>query len=250
MTDGGGRGPAVVDDDAYRQLAARVGALRDGSGPPPPVLFGVAGGVAAGKSTTADALRRHLEAGGCTVQLLATDAFLWPNDELERRGLTMRKGFPESYDVEHLVAALRDLRAGRAVEVPVYSHRTYDRLPGEAQRLDPATDVVVVEGVNVLQPEVAAELSASVYVDADEGDARTWFLRRFMALCDAARDDPSSFYAPLGALGEEVRRTVADAAWEGVNAVNLREHIAPTRARATWVLRKGPDHGVRSLDGT
>jgi type I pantothenate kinase len=238
----------VVDDDAYRQLAAKVVALRNGA-PPPPVLFGVTGGVAAGKSTTADALRRHLEDGGCSVALLATDAFLWPNDELERRGLTMRKGFPESYDVGRLVAALRDLRAGRAVEAPVYSHRTYDRVPGKVQRLDPATDLVVVEGVNVLQPEVAAELSASVYVDADEGDAHTWFLRRFLELCEAARDDPSSFYAPLGALGDEVRRTVADAAWEGVNAVNLREHIAPTRVRATWVLRKGPDHTVRSLDG-
>jgi len=244
-----GQAEGVVDDDAYRQLAQRVAALRDGSGPPPPVLFGVAGGVAAGKSTTAEALRRHLEAGGCTVQLLATDAFLWPNGELEHRGLTMRKGFPESYDVEGLVAALRGLRAGRVVEAPVYSHRTYDRIPGDVQRLDPSTDVVVVEGVNVLQPEVAAELSASVYVDATEADARSWFFRRFLELCESARDDPSSFYAPLGALGEDIRRTVADAAWEGVNAVNLREHIAPTRARATWVLRKGPDHAVRSLDG-
>jgi len=238
----------VVDDDAYRQLAAKVVALRDGA-PPPPVLFGVTGGVAAGKSTTADAVRRHLEDGGCSVALLATDAFLWPNAELERRGLTMRKGFPESYDVEALVAALRDLLAGRAVAAPVYSHRTYDRVPDEVHRLDPATDVVVVEGVNVLQPEVAAELTASVYVEAAEEDAQRWFFRRFLELCEAAKDDADSFYAPLASLGEGVRRSVADAAWEGVNLVNLREHIAPTRTRATWVLRKGPDHQVRSLDG-
>jgi type I pantothenate kinase len=238
----------VVDDDAYRHLARQVAARRDGPAPPP-VLFGVTGGVAAGKSTTAEAIRCHLEAGGCTVALLATDAFLWPNEELERRGLTMRKGFPESYDVEALVHALRELKAGRAVEAPVYSHRTYDRLPGEVHRIEPTTDVVVVEGVNVLQPEVAAELTASVYVDAAEEDARTWFFRRFVELCESARDDPSSFYAPLAFLGEGVRRTVADAAWEGVNAVNLREHIAPTRARATWILRKRPDHSVRSLEG-
>ena len=238
----------MVDDDAYRHLAERVAALRAGSAPP--VLFGVTGGVAAGKSTTADAVRRHLEAGGCTVALLATDAFLWPNEELERRGLTMRKGFPESYDVGALIAALRGLQAGRAVEVPVYSHRTYDRLPGEAQRLEPTTDVVVVEGVNVLQPDIAAELAASVYIDAAEDDARTWFFRRFVELCEAAREDPSSFYAPLAFLDDEVRRTVADAAWEGVNLVNLREHIAPTSTRATWVLRKGRDHAVLSLDGS
>jgi type I pantothenate kinase len=244
-----GQAVGVVDDDAYRRLAERVAALRAGSAPPPPVLFGVAGGVAAGKSTTAGALRRHLEAGGCTVALLATDAFLWPNEELERRGLTMRKGFPESYDADALVAVLRALEDGRAVGVPVYSHRTYDRLPGEVQRVDPATDVVLVEGVNVLQADIAAELTASVYVDAAEEDARTWFFRRFMELCEAARDDPSSFYAPLASLGEGVRRSVADAAWEGVNLVNLREHIAPTCARATWVLRKGSDHSVTSLDG-
>jgi type I pantothenate kinase len=237
----------VVDDDAYRRLAEEVVALRAGH-PSPPVLFGVTGGVAAGKSTTAEAIRRHLEAGGCTVALLATDAFLWPNEELERRGSTMRKGFPDSYDVDALVGVLRDLKSGRAAEAPVYSHRTYDRLPGEVHRIEPTTDVVVVEGVNVLQPRVAAELTASVYVDAAEGDARSWFFRRFVELCEAARDDPSSFYAPLAFLGEGVRRRVADAAWEGINAVNLREHIAPTATRATWVLRKGPDHEVRSLD--
>jgi type I pantothenate kinase len=237
----------VVEDDAYRQLAAHVAALRDGPGPPP-VLFGVTGGVAAGKSTTAETVRHHLEAGGCSVALLATDAFLWPNEELERLGLTMRKGFPESYDVHGLVAALRQLRDGRAVQAPVYSHRTYDRLPGEVHRIDPTTDVVVVEGVNVLQPEVAAELTASVYVEAAEADAQRWFFARFLDLCESAKDDPDSFYAPLAHLGERVRRTVADAAWEGVNLVNLREHIAPTRARATWVLRKGPDHTVLSLD--
>jgi type I pantothenate kinase len=237
----------VVEDGAYRELAHRVLRLVPPGGPP--VLVGVAGGVAAGKSTTADALRHHLEAAGRTVGLLATDAFLWPNAELERRSLTMRKGFPQSYDVEALVAALRQLRAGRTVELPVYSHRTYDRVAGETSVIDGTTDVVVVEGVNALQPEVAAELDASIYVDAQEADARTWFLRRFGELCDGARDDPGSFYAPLASVDDDVRHRVADAAWEGINLVNLREHIGPTRSRATWVLRKGPDHAVRSIDG-
>ncbi len=238
----------VVDDEAYRRLADRVAALVADRPAPPPLLFGVAGGVAAGKSTTADLVRRHLEGDGCVVALLATDAFLWPNAELERRGLTMRKGFPESYDVDALVDALRELRAGRTVAVPVYDHRTYDRVPDATTTVGPDTDVVLVEGVNVLQPAVAQQLDASVYVDADEPDARAWFLDRFLALCEAARDDPSSFYLPLADVADGVRRSVADAAWEGINAVNLAEHIAPTRARATWVLSKGPDHRVRSLD--
>jgi type I pantothenate kinase len=237
----------VVEDGAYRELAQRVHRLVPEGGPP--VLVGVAGGVAAGKSTTAEALRHHLVAAGRTVGLLPTDAFLWPNAELERRSLGMRKGFPESYDVEALVGAVRRLRTGGTVEVPVYSHRTYDRVAGEVAVIGGSTDVVVVEGVNALQPEVAAHLHVSIYVDAGEDDARRWFLRRFGALCDAARDDPGSFYAPLASLDDDVRRTVADAAWDGINLVNLREHIAPTRTRATWVLRKGPDHAVRSIDG-
>jgi len=236
-----------LEEPAYRELAHRVLALVSDDGPP--VLVGVTGGVAAGKSTTADALRHHLEAAGRTVGLLATDAFLWPNAELERRALTMRKGFPDSYDVEGLVAALRELRAGRTVELPVYSHRTYDRVAGDTSVIEGTTDVVVVEGVNALQPEVAAELDASVYVDAEEADARTWFVRRFDELCDGAQDDPGSFYAPLAGVDDDVRHRVADAAWDGINLVNLREHIAPTRPRATWVLRKGPDHAVRSIDG-
>jgi type I pantothenate kinase len=237
----------VVEDPAYRELAHRVLHLVPGAGPP--VLVGVTGGVAAGKSTTAEALRHHIEAAGRTVGLLATDAFLWPNAELERRALSMRKGFPESYDVEELVAVLRRLRAGATVEVPVYSHRTYDRVAGETSVIEGSTDVVVVEGVNALQPAVADELDVSIYVEADEADARTWFLRRFLELCDAAGDDPDSFYAPLAAVDEDVCRSVADAAWDGINLVNLREHIAPTRSRATWVLCKGPDHVVRSIEG-
>jgi type I pantothenate kinase len=237
----------ALEDGAYRELADRVLRLVPDDGPP--LLVGVAGGVAAGKSTTADALRHHIEAAGRTVGLLATDAFLWPNDELGRRSLSMRKGFPESYDVEALAVALRRLRAGATVEVPVYSHRTYDQVAGEVSVIAGSTDVVVVEGVNALQPEVAAELDVSIYVEAEEDDARTWFLRRFGDLCDAARDDPGSFYAPLASVDDDVRQTVADAAWDGINLVNLRQHIAPTRSRATWVLRKGPDHAVRSIDG-
>jgi type I pantothenate kinase len=161
----------------------------------------------------------------------------------------MRKGFPDSYDVDALVDALRGLRTGRSVELPVYSHRTYDRVADATSVIDGSTDVVVVEGVNALQPEIAAELDASIYVEAEEDDARTWFFRRFGELCDAAKDDSGSFYAPLASLDDDVRRRVADAAWDGINLVNLREHIAPTRSRATWVLRKGPEHTVRSIDG-
>ncbi|MBA3302535.1 MAG: type I pantothenate kinase [Acidimicrobiia bacterium] len=214
-----------------------------------PVLLGVAGGVAAGKSTVAAAVVEAASADGLRAEIMATDAFLLPNAELERLGLSMRKGFPESYDVAALSSTLRQLQASKVVVTPVYSHLTYDRVPGEERRLDGAgVDVVVVEGVNALQPAVAAEQDRSVYVDAAEADAWCWFLERFLRLCEEGRDDPTSFYAPLAPMAVEDQRAVADAAWAGINLVNLHEHIRPTRESATWVLAKGPDHSVRSLD--
>jgi type I pantothenate kinase len=212
------------------------------------VLFGITGGVAVGKSTTAALVHRHLVAEGVTVDLLCTDAFLLPNDELERRGLTLRKGFPESFDTASLGHCLRQLREGaRSVTVPVYSHATYNRVPGATAVLGGA-DVVIVEGVNVLQPGVADELTLSVYVDAEEPDMRRWFLDRFIDLCArSAEDEGATFYRSLLALSPDERHAVADGAWSQINRVNLADHIAPSRVRATFVLHKAGDHSVRAL---
>ena len=213
-----------------------------------PVLFGITGGVAVGKSTTAARVRTLLVAAGVTVDLLCTDAFLLPNDELERQGLSLRKGFPESFDTAALATCLRRLREGGSeVTVPVYSHASYDRVPGASEVLGGA-DVVIVEGVNVLQPGVAEELTLSVYVDAEEPDMRRWFLDRFAELCARAADDKdATFYRGLLALTPVERQSVAESAWANINRVNLADHIAPSRARATFVLHKSGDHGVRAL---
>ena len=201
-----------------------------------------------GKSTTAARVRRHLVAAGVTVDLLCTDAFLLPNDELDRRGLALRKGFPESFDLDALGHCLGRLREdGGPVSVPVYSHATYDRVPGTIEELG-GVDLVIVEGVNVLQPPVADELSLSVYVDAEERDMRRWFLDRFTDLCTrAAEDEGATFYRGLLALSPDERQAVAESAWDQINRVNLTDHIAPTRARATYVLHKAGDHSVRGL---
>lgn len=231
----------MAHDDAYRALAARVAAVATDDRP---VLFGISGGVAVGKSTTAELVSGHLRELGRSVAHVATDAFLLPNAELERLGLTMRKGFPDSYDTDALAAALGDLRAGRPADTPVYSHETYDRLPGAVVVVQPA-DVVVVEGVNVLQPPVVDRLDVSVFVDADEQAMRAWFLDRLVGVL--VDPEPGTFYATLPKMTAEEVLAFGDGVWATINGVNLADHILPSRARATYVLSKGPDHEVLAL---
>ncbi|HEX7167855.1 MAG TPA: hypothetical protein VF230_12815 [Acidimicrobiales bacterium] len=206
-----------------------------------PLLFGIAGGVGVGKTTVAASLADEVRAAGLTVAVVCTDGFLFPNDELSRRGLLARKGFPDTFDVESLVAALDALRKQQPADVPVYSHETYDRLP-DPVRVEPA-DVVIVEGVNVLQAEVAERLHSSMWIEAHEPHMRAWFFTRFDALCETGE----GFYAPLAAMTPEQRRSVAEAAWTGINLVNFEQHIRPTKYRAMYQLQKNEDHSVRSF---
>ena len=229
-------------DRAYREVADRVAAMAADADRP--VLFGISGGVAVGKSTTAGRIAEHLADLGVDVELLATDAFLLPNAALAAAGLAYRKGFPESYDADLLATTLERLRAGEAAEVPVYSHATYDRVPDVTVPVAPAA-VVVVEGVNALQPPAVDLLDAALYVDAEESSMVDWYLARILDLLESA--EPGTFYASLPQMSPDERRTFALQAWEAINAVNLRDHIEPSRDRATWVLCKGPGHEVLSL---
>ena len=218
-------------------------------------LVGVAGGVSVGKSTTAGLLQQllaarpdHLEVG-----LVSTDGFLYPNAELERRGLLARKGCPESYDVERLIRFLGELKSGRPeVVAPVYSHRTYDVVADQIQTFH-SPDVLIIEGVNVLDttsggpPFMVDFLDYSVYVDADEADIERWYGQRFVALCAAARQDNGSFYHHFATMSTDQIERLAERVWRDVNGPNLRAHVLPTRDRADLILEKGPDHSVRRI---
>ena len=206
-----------------------------------PFLVGLGGAVAVGKSTFAAALAEAL--APLAVEVVATDGFLRPNAELSAEGLLGQKGFPATYDEAAMVAFLDDVRAGRVGAVPVYSHVTYDRVPGEERRVDgSATDVVVLEGVNALQPTVAAALDLRVYLDASEALVRSWYVERFLGLVEAAESDEDSFYRGFVPLDDDGRRSLADSVWVGVNLVNLTEHILATRAAADVVVTKGEGH--------
>lgn len=211
-----------------------------------PLIVGIAGSVAAGKSTTAQALATLLRDGSdpSTVEVVSTDGFLFSNAELEERHLALRKGFPESYDRSRLIAFLSAVREGRPdIAVPVYDHRTYDLVAGAYQRVG-NPDIVLLEGVNALAEPAAEHLDVAVYLDADEGDLRRWFVTRLVSLAAEAAGDPGSFYARWAALPADDLAALAAAAWDHINAVNLAEHIRPTRDRADVVLVKGPDHRV------
>lgn len=225
-----------------------------------PYVIGVAGSVAVGKSTTARLLQALLarSAGAPNVELVTTDGFLHPNRVLEARGIMHRKGFPESYDRRRLLQFMIDLKSGRpGLTVPVYSHLSYDILPDEA-RLVERPDVVIVEGLNVLQrgggrsgraPTVFVSdfFDFSIYVDATEDRLERWYVERFLKLRETAFRDDASYFRRYGALSEAAASEMAHRIWREINLVNLRTNIAPTRDRADMILEKGERHTLEKV---
>ena len=206
------------------------------------LLVGVTGSVAAGKSTLVAALAAAL-APTHRTEIVATDGFLRANADLDAAGLTLRKGWPDSYDAAAMVAVLRQLRSGSAL-VPGYSHVIYDVDPALARSVGPA-DVVLVEGLGLAA--AAEALDVLVYLDAAEADLEDWFTQRFMRLWHAAADDPSSFYARFRGLSEADAAVLARSVWININLPNLRDHILRVRAIADIVIAKAADHSLRLL---
>lgn len=222
-------------------IAARALARR--ARPDATALVALAGAVAAGKSTFAQELAAALSALDASAEVVGTDGFLLPDRTLLERGILHRKGFPDSYDTAALRRFADGVRAGEHdLSVPVYSHITYDIDPDATYELPPC-DVVVVEGVNALGT-LAGRNDLAVYLHADEADLETWYVERFLALCEEARTDPDSFYRQFVDLDEEAIEALARSTWSHVNLPNLREHIAPTQSLADIVVVKGPGHVV------
>jgi type I pantothenate kinase len=222
---------------------------------PTPFVIGVAGSVAVGKSTVARLLKELLSRWPDTpsVELVTTDGFLLPNTELERRGLMERKGFPESYDRRALLRFVSEVKSGvEEVHAPVYSHLVYDVVP-EEHVVVRRPDVLIVEGLNVLQPPTSGRLAVSdlfdftIYVDARTADIENWYVQRFLRLQRGAFADPSSYFHRYASLSEEEAVARARGIWDAINGPNLEANILPTRARASLVLRKGPDHTVSTV---
>jgi type I pantothenate kinase len=225
-----------------------------------PFVIGIAGSVAVGKSTISRVLKALLShwPNHPQVDLITTDGFLLPLAELETRGIVDRKGFPESYDVRRLIRFLADVKSGaEEVHAPVYSHLRYDLVPGEYDTVR-RPDIVLVEGLNVLQTGssragrplpmfVSDFFDFTIYVDAQEDDIEQWYVERFLALRDTVFQSASSYFHRYALLTREQAIETAREIWRSVNLVNLRENVQPTRERAHLILEKGRDHAVRRV---
>lgn len=225
-----------------------------------PYIIGVAGSVAAGKSTTARLLQALLARWPASpkVDLVTTDGFLYPNAVLEREGLMRRKGFPESYDLPELLRFLSEIKAGRRnVRAPVYSHFYYDVMPGQSVSID-RPDILIVEGLNVLQtsklprdgkaiPYVSDFFDFSVYIDAEIPVLHKWYVERFMRLRETAFRDTGSYFHKYSKVGDGEAVEIANDLWVSINLENLNENILPTRPRADLILTKNATHEIERV---
>ena len=220
----------------------------------PPFIIGVAGSVAVGKSTAARLLQTLLSRlfSRKMVQLITTDGFLYPNAILEERGIMNRKGFPESYDMERLIQTLNEVKSGKEVDIPLYSHQVYDIVPGEFETIQ-QPDILIVEGINTLQLPANQQIYVSdffdfsIYVDAEEEMIEKWYIERFEMLMDLAIDQPDNYYYNYAIGKREDAIEMARGVWKRVNLKNLREYIYPTITRANLVIHKTTNHFIDEL---
>lgn len=222
--------------------------------PKVPYIISIAGSVAVGKSTTARILQALLTEANRKVDLITTDGFLYPLEKLKQQDLLSKKGFPVSYDTHALIQFVSDIKSGKEqVKAPVYSHLTYDIIPGQYTEIN-QPDILIIEGLNVLQRGHKAHnlfvsdfVDFSIFVDAEESLLKNWYIKRFLKFRKGAFADPNSYFHHYAQLSETEAIEVASSIWDNINGVNLHENILPTRERASLILVKGEDHAINTV---
>ncbi|GAB6989329.1 type I pantothenate kinase [Paenibacillus pini] len=241
--------------NAFQRLHAEMRSLLGSPVAKSPYIIGIAGSVAVGKSTTARLMQTLLSQWDqhSNVALVTTDGFLYPNHILQERGMMDKKGFPESYDIKKLIQFIGNAKCGQPeLRAPVYSHTAYDILQGEEQIIT-EPDILILEGINVLQVNTEAQVFVSdyfdfsIYIDADEANIRKWYVERFQMLRDTAFQNPESYFHRYASLTQAEAIQKAYQIWEQINAVNLQQNILPTKERAKLIVKKGPNHTIEQV---
>ena len=220
-----------------------------------PFIIGISGSVAVGKSTTARLLQVLLSRTfpNLNVHLMTTDGFIYPNEELKRRGLFDRKGFPESYNMNLLSDFLKDVLSGKEnIAYPLYSQELSDIVPGKYGHVK-QPDILIIEGINTLQLPTNGQIVTSdffdfsIYIDADEELIEKWFMQRFERVLEMNKNEPTNFYYEMANGPRADAIQLAQDTWQMVNLVNLREYIAPTKQRASLILHKTTGHKIDEI---
>ncbi|MGX2947765.1 type I pantothenate kinase [Frederiksenia canicola] len=247
-----------IDENIKRQQVLHK--FLDVEAPKVPYIISIAGSVSVGKSTSARILQALLSSWPeeRKVSLITTDGFLYPLSVLEEKNILNRKGFPESYDIHRLIQFVSDIKSGkRHVKAPIYSHLTYDIIPDQFNEVD-QPDIVILEGLNVLQSGMNYPASPhnvflsdfvdfSVYVDAEEELLLKWYINRFLKFRRSAFTDPNSYFHHYSKLSEQQAIETATKIWNEINGLNLRQNILPSRDRANLILVKGDDHAIQTI---
>ncbi|KPV41587.1 uridine kinase [Alicyclobacillus ferrooxydans] len=129
------------------------------------LIVGIAGGTGSGKTTVARAVFDAI--GVEYVTLISQDAYYKNHAFLSFEDRAhLNYDHPESFDNDLLVAQLAQLRAGQAIEMPVYDFTTHSRRPETIHV--PAKPVIVLEGIHVLvDASIRDMLDIKVFVDTD-----------------------------------------------------------------------------------